>query len=110
MVDYSQELGKKSDRWYRITGTNSWVSGEIVHTDASLNNQAKVPTNAAPEVTEEKPFMGRIIATQANVRSGAGSQFEDVGDRFYGDVVEYTDQLTLLKTCDRHTLRQLAVA
>ena len=81
MVDYSQELGKKSDRWYRITGTNSWVSGEIVHTDASLNNQAKVPTNAAPEVTEEKPFMGRIIATQANVRSGAESQFEDVGDR-----------------------------
>ncbi len=89
MVDYSQELGQKSDRWYRIEGTDRWVSGAIVHTNANLDDQAKVLPDAAPKVTEEKPFMGRIIATQANVRSGAGSQFEDVGDRFYGDTVEF---------------------
>ena len=89
MVDYTKELGTKSDLWYRIAGTDRWISSAIIHTDANLHNQSTSPNSSTPKVAEETPFKGRIIAMQANVRSGAGTQFADVGDRFKGQIVEF---------------------
>jgi CHAP domain len=87
MVDYTNELGAKSDRWYRIAGTSGWISGAIIHTN--VDSPMAVPRLSAPQVVADESFKGRIIAVQANVRSGAGSQFADVGDRFQGQIVEF---------------------
>jgi surface antigen len=87
MVDYTNELGTKSDRWYRIAGTSGWISGAIIHTN--VDSPTAVPRLSAPQVIADESFKGRIIAVQANVRSGAGSQFADVGDRFQGQIVEF---------------------
>ena len=91
LVDYSRGLGMASNKWYRIAGTtDQYVSAAIVNVSKEQVVQPSVesPKFISSSVQTEQ-IMGKVIAPVVNVRSGPGSGFEDVGDRYQGQLIEF---------------------
>jgi hypothetical protein len=52
-VDYSAELGTSSSLWYRIAGTNDWVSAAIIDGEPSILSQESSGASGTVFVTAE---------------------------------------------------------
>ncbi len=54
-VDYSAELGQSSSLWYRIAGTNNWISAAIIDGEPTVLNSGSGSggSGAVVEVTAE---------------------------------------------------------
>jgi murein DD-endopeptidase MepM/ murein hydrolase activator NlpD len=85
-----------------LTGLSGWTTGEHLHFYIrNQNSRQSVPfafdltggggiTPQPPAVNSTGDFTGQIIATTlANIRSGPGTQFADIGDLFFNTTVEF---------------------